>query len=203
MADLLVCAPTSWLAHRNKLFCAGIQPRHWNDNAITLDNQILRITHLPWHFGGQRAYFLCDCGRRVGTLYRPPGHPWRCRKCYQLTYAARQAAPRQRLILKAQKVREQLGGKLGVLDVFPDKPKSMRPYASCCVRAVSRLSIRSAKAANVTTATNLPALNYANQPTLLLSWPQLSYGRCTRQFAAPCLGLDPDNIAIVGDTSGR
>jgi hypothetical protein len=42
-----------------------------------------------------------------------------------LTYATRQAAPRQRLILKAQKVREQLGGKLGVLDVFPDKPKSM------------------------------------------------------------------------------
>jgi hypothetical protein len=93
--------------------------------AVTLDNQILRITHLPWHFGGNRSYFLCDCGRRVGTLYRPPGHPWRCRKCYQLTYATRQAAPRQRLILKAQKVREQLGGKLGVLDVFPDKPKGM------------------------------------------------------------------------------
>jgi hypothetical protein len=155
-------APTNWLAHRNKLFCAGIQPRHWNDNAITLDNQILRITHLPWHFGGLRAYFLCDCGRRVGKLYRPTGHPWRCRKCYQLTYATRQAAPRQRLILKAQKVREQLGGKLGVLDVFPDKPKGMhwRRYdrlrrlhdravqdsigtlAACAERMLSRLTAR-------------------------------------------------------------
>lgn len=115
----------NWWVYRNRLFCAGIQPKHWNDNAVTLDNQILRITYLPWHFGGQRAYFLCDCGRRVGTLYRPPGHPWRCRKCYQLTYATRQAAPRQRLILKAQKVREQLGGKLGVLDTFPDRPKGM------------------------------------------------------------------------------
>ena len=87
--------------------------------------RILRITHLPWHFGGSRAYFLCDCGRRVGKLYRPTDHPWRCRKCYQLTYATRQAAPRQRLILKGQKIRELLGGKLGVLDDFPDKPKSM------------------------------------------------------------------------------
>jgi hypothetical protein len=37
----------------------------------------------------------------------------------------RQSAPRQRLILKAQKIREQLGGNLGLLDVFPDKPKGM------------------------------------------------------------------------------
>jgi hypothetical protein len=36
-----------------------------------------------------------------------------------------QAAPRGRLILKAQKVRELLGGKLGVLDDFPEKPKGM------------------------------------------------------------------------------
>jgi hypothetical protein len=37
----------------------------------------------------------------------------------------RQAAPRQRLIYRAQKIREQLDGKLGVLDDFPAKPKGM------------------------------------------------------------------------------
>jgi hypothetical protein len=116
---------TNWWVYRNRLFCAGIQPRHWNDNAVTLDTQVLLIAHLPWHFGGQRAYFLCDCGRRAGKLYRAPGHPWRCRKCYQLTYATRQAAPRQRLILKGQKIRELLGGELGVLCPFPAKPKGM------------------------------------------------------------------------------
>jgi hypothetical protein len=94
-------------------------------NAVTLDNQILRITHLPWHFGGNRSYFLCDCGRRVGKLYGLPRYPWRCRKCYGLTYATKQLAPRQRLILRAQKIREQLGGKLAVLDDFPAKPKGM------------------------------------------------------------------------------
>lgn len=61
----------NWWVYRNRLFCAGIQPKHWNDNAVTLDNQILRITYLPWHFGGQRAYFLCDCGRRVGKRIVP------------------------------------------------------------------------------------------------------------------------------------
>jgi hypothetical protein len=116
---------TNWWVYRNRLFLAGIQPQHWNEDAVTLDNQILRITHLPWHFGGQRYYFSCDCGRRVGKLYSPPGYPWRCRKCYQLTYATRQASPRQRLILRAQKIREQLGGKLAVLDDFPPKPKGM------------------------------------------------------------------------------
>jgi hypothetical protein len=116
---------SNWWVYRNRLFSAGIQPLHWNDGNVTLDNQILHVSYLPWHFAGQRAYFLCDCGRRVGKLYGPPGRPWRCRKCYQLTYASRQSAPQQRLILKAQKIREQLGGKLGVLDDFPAKPKGM------------------------------------------------------------------------------
>ena len=60
-----------------------------------------------------------------GMLYAPHGHPWRCRHCYDLTYATRQAALRYRLILKGQKVRERLGGELGVLSPFPARPKGM------------------------------------------------------------------------------
>jgi len=92
---------------------------------MRLDNQILRITHLPWHYGGQRAYFLCDCGRTVGKLYAPFGYPWRFRNCYGLTYATRQAAPQYRLILKPRKIRERLGGDLDVTNPFPDRPKGM------------------------------------------------------------------------------
>jgi hypothetical protein len=122
---------TNWWVHRNKLFRAGIQPQKWDGETVTLDNQVMQITRLPWHYGGQRAYFLCDCGRTVGKLYAPFGHPWRCRHCYGLTYARRLAAPQYRLILKAQKIREQLGGNLGVVNAFPDKPKGMhwRRYA--------------------------------------------------------------------------
>ena len=61
----------------------------------------------------------------IGKLYAPFGYPWRCRNCYGLTYATRQAAPHYRQILKAQKIRERLGGDLGVINAFPDKPKGM------------------------------------------------------------------------------
>jgi hypothetical protein len=79
----------------------------------------------PWHFGGRRPFFVCRCGRKVLQLFAPYRHSWRCRHCYDLTYATRQAGLRYRLILKAQKVRERLGGDLGVANPFPAKPKGM------------------------------------------------------------------------------
>jgi hypothetical protein len=114
-----------WLAARNKLFRAGIQPRHWNDAAITLDGRTLAVVWVPWHFGGRRPFFVCRCGRKVLQLFALRGHSWRCRHCYGLSYATRQVSVRYRLILKAVKVRERLGGDLGVATPFPAKPKGM------------------------------------------------------------------------------
>jgi hypothetical protein len=119
-------ASGNWLEARNKLFCAGIQPRHWNDAAITLDGQMLPVTWAPWHFGGRRPFFVCRCGRKVLQLFAPYRHSWRCRHCYDLSYATRQVSVRYRLILKAQKVRERLrGADLGIANPFPPKPKGM------------------------------------------------------------------------------
>jgi hypothetical protein len=118
-------ASGNWLEARNKLFCKGIQPRHWNDAAITLDGQTLAVGWAPWHFGGRRPFFMCRCGRKVLQLFAADGYPWRCRHCYDLTYATRQVGFRYRLILKGQKVRERLGGDLGVCNPFPAKPKGM------------------------------------------------------------------------------
>ena len=50
-------AEGNWLDARNKLFCAGVQPKHWNDAAITLDGQMLPVTWVGWHFGGSTALF--------------------------------------------------------------------------------------------------------------------------------------------------
>jgi hypothetical protein len=36
-------ASGNWLEARNKLFCAGIHPRHWNDEAVILDGQTLTV----------------------------------------------------------------------------------------------------------------------------------------------------------------
>jgi len=49
------------------------------------------------HFGGVRWWFLCalsrngaSCGRRVGTVYRPPrADYYGCRHCYDLSYESR------------------------------------------------------------------------------------------------------------------
>jgi hypothetical protein len=116
----------SWWALRNKLFCQGIQIRHWNDAAITLDAQKLSVTWVPWHFNGSRPFFVCKCGRRVLQLFRPGNNSWRCRQCYDLTYATRQVGLRHRMILRGVKVRERLGSHdLGIANPFPPKPKGM------------------------------------------------------------------------------
>ncbi len=122
-------AKGNWLNARNKLFRAGIRPKHWNDAAITLDGQTLAVAWRPWHFGGSRPFFVCRCDRSVLQLFRPGNNSWRCRHCYNLSYATRQVSVRYRLILKAQKVRERLGGEdLGVANPFPPKPKGMHRW---------------------------------------------------------------------------
>ena len=60
-------------------------------------NYKVRLVTTPCHFGGVRWWFLCplitngvSCGRRVGTLYCPPGATYYgCRHCYNLTYESR------------------------------------------------------------------------------------------------------------------
>jgi hypothetical protein len=114
-----------WWKSRDKAYMAGIRPTHWGGGRIELPNQILRTEQVPWRFGGRRFYFVCECGRRVEKLHAMRGRPWRCRHCYHLTYATRQATARDRYRIQAQKIREQLGGSLGFVDDFPPKPKGM------------------------------------------------------------------------------
>ena len=52
---------------------------------------VVPVTATPCHFGGQRFWFRCQCGRRVGRLYLPPGQQaFRCRHCFNLTYLSAQ-----------------------------------------------------------------------------------------------------------------
>jgi hypothetical protein len=61
----------------------------------------------------------------VRKLFSPRGQQWRCRTCYGLTYATRQASPHDRLLIKAQKIRERLGSVSSAFDDFPPKPEGM------------------------------------------------------------------------------
>jgi hypothetical protein len=117
--------PRNWWNWRNKAYAMGIQPVHWGEGYVELRRQTLRTVQVPWRFSGKRFYFLCECGRTAEKLHTFSDLPWRCRHCYNLTYAVRQAVPRHRHILMAQKIREQLGGSPSMLDAFPPKPKGM------------------------------------------------------------------------------
>ena len=53
------------------------------DTCVEADS--ISITTTRPHFGGRHFWFQCDCGRRCGRLYLPPGrHVFRCRICLQL-----------------------------------------------------------------------------------------------------------------------
>lgn len=53
--------------------------------------QTVRLAVTRPHFGGERCWFLCECGKRVGRLYLPPEQSiFRCRHCHDLTYRSAQ-----------------------------------------------------------------------------------------------------------------
>lgn len=85
------------------------------------------------HFGGRQWYFLCpQTGRRVSTLWKPPGarsftsrHAWG----RQVAYGSQFESPRDRALSAAQDIRCRLGGKdfVSIIDgIPPPKPKWMR-----------------------------------------------------------------------------
>jgi hypothetical protein len=103
----------------------------WDGGRLMIRNQVIGLWKAGCRFGGQRLWFKCSCGRHVAALYSPKEGPWACRHCYQLTYAMRQAIPRDRHLLRAQRIRERLGGSRNMMEDFPLKPKGMhwRRYA--------------------------------------------------------------------------
>ena len=83
------------------------------------------LSYTRCNFGGERPWFLCPargCGRRVAVLYG--GGIFACRHCYQLVYECQREAPHYRLLRKAQKLSERLGG-TGCIDDMVFKPKGM------------------------------------------------------------------------------
>jgi hypothetical protein len=75
-------------------------------------------------FGGTRQWFVClSCRRRCRVLYG--GGRFRCRMCHGLKYETQYEPAFARAATRALKIRERLGGKGGIDDPFPPKPKGM------------------------------------------------------------------------------
>jgi hypothetical protein len=84
---------------------------------------------LEWtrcNYGGERVWFRCPaagCGRRVAILYG--GSIFACRQCHRLAYDSQHETRHGRMLLKAQAIRQKLGGTPCIADDFPPKPKGM------------------------------------------------------------------------------
>lgn len=77
--------------------------------------QRVKLDALPCNYGGHRYLFRCpQCSRRARCLYKPSySRRFACRKCHDLSYAARQEYTPYRfkhfdLLMKAEKLEKQL-----------------------------------------------------------------------------------------------
>ena len=89
-------------------------------------NYQVRLSWTPCTYGGQRAWWLCPavgCGRRVAVLYG--GKIYACRHCHQLAYRTQREQPHDRAASKADKLRDRLQWKAGILNGNGSKPKKM------------------------------------------------------------------------------
>lgn len=85
--------------------------------------QVVPLTRTPYHFGGTRWYFSCECETPVFKLYRPYGaERFRCRPCHRLRYQSEYLSRTARLEHRATNLLRCLGGSL--LRV-PTRPKGM------------------------------------------------------------------------------
>ncbi len=79
----------------------------------------------PCYFGGTRIWLRCpSCNARVAIIYSA-GKYFACRKCYNLTYESCNTCDLQKVFDKANKLKEQLGGKAGYDYPVSNKPKGM------------------------------------------------------------------------------
>ncbi len=88
-------------------------------------NEVVPLVETPTRFGGCRLWFEClNCRKRCRILYG--GAYFRCRRCNGLRYDTQYEPPFARAATRALKIRNRLGGKGGIDDPFPQKPKRMR-----------------------------------------------------------------------------
>lgn len=103
----------------------------WRGGEWETVQQPLPIEWTPCRFGGKRPWFRCPgviigkrCGRRV-LMVHAGGKFFLCRHCYGLAHRCQSESQLDRLLRRADKTREALGGSYHLDEPPPPKPKGM------------------------------------------------------------------------------
>ena len=86
--------------------------------------QSITIRWTRCHFGGQRPWLECPCGRRTGKLY-DSGFCFGCRQCLNLIYESQRRGANVRRYLRLLKLRARCGGSSSITEPFPSRPARM------------------------------------------------------------------------------
>lgn len=101
------------------LYRSRIGNGEWTDH-----RERVPVSWEPCRFGGKRPFFHCpNCTQRVLQLFGIGRYL--CRHCHKLTYRSQREPAYGRYIMRAQKIRETLGGSANLSEAFPMKPKGM------------------------------------------------------------------------------
>jgi len=86
--------------------------------------QPIRIERLPCRFGGSRAYFTCNCSKRVVKLYSTGKH-FLCRHCSGLFHYSKNEGFWDRSLRQRTKHKRRLSGDASLEAYEMPKPKGM------------------------------------------------------------------------------
>lgn len=106
----------SIMSHRDKVtlrYGSGESTQH----------QTIPLAWMKCHYGGERPWFLCGCGKQWAILYLQG--KFACRQCHGLTYPSQREIPGKRATRSAEKIRKRLGWQPGPLSGRGEKPKWM------------------------------------------------------------------------------
>jgi hypothetical protein len=130
------CLKNGWYG-TNTWKCNGVKTSsigiHASTNSLSLSyyskrygtvSQSVTIERIPCRFEGSRAYFRCDCGKRVVKLYSAGKH-FRCRHCYRLPYSSKNESHWNRALRQRNKQRQRLSRNIGLEAYMAQKPKGM------------------------------------------------------------------------------
>jgi hypothetical protein len=90
--------------------------------------QFVPVESMPCNFGGLRFWFRCPverCTRRVAKLYFLSLGIFACRHCCDLVYESQREPADSRAIRRADRIRQRLGWKPGILNGPGEMPAGM------------------------------------------------------------------------------